>query len=123
VTVRVAISEVRTLLDGVADNSNVDLYIEQANLLVNEELAGTGLTDARLRLIELNLAAHFGVVAIERGGFTYQQSMSSQEGYATDRSQVKLSSTRFGQQALVLDSSGKLATLDSPRGTAEFRVM
>lgn len=120
---RITDTELKTVLDGIADSSDVSLYVGQANMLVNEELGDSGLSVDRLKYIELNLAAHFAVVAIERGGFTYQRAQSSEEGYATDRSQVKLSSTRFGQQALAMDPTGKLATLDSPRGTAEFRVL
>ena len=120
---RVTSDEVKTLLDGVGVNSDMTLFIEQANLLVDEELVGTGLSDNRLRIIELNLAAHFAVVAIERGGFTYQRAQSSGEGYVNDRSQVKLSSTRFGQQAVAFDTTGILSAMDSPKGKAEFRVI
>ncbi len=120
---RVSSSEVNQLLDGLADNTPLSLYIEQANLLVNEELVGTGLSDQRLRIIELNLAAHFAVMALERGGFTLQRVQTAQEGYANDATKVKISASRFGQQALAMDSTGKLAAMDAPRGAAEFRVM
>jgi hypothetical protein len=120
---RVTAAEVKTLMAPYADAADVTLFIEQANVLVEEELVGKNLSENRLRLIELNLAAHFAVVSIERGGFTYQRAMSSEEGYANDRRQVKFSSTRFGQQALAMDSSGSLVAMDSPSGYAEFRVM
>lgn len=116
-------AEVKTLMAPYADSADVTLFLEQANVLVDEEMTGKGLSDARLRIIKLNLAAHFATVAIERGGFTYQRAGNSEEGYATDRRQVKFSSTRFGQQAVAMDSSGTLSRLDSPGGQAEFRVM
>ena len=111
------------MLAPYADDADVSLYIEQATLMVDEDLAGFSLSDERLRLIELNLAAHFATLAIERGGFTYQKSMSAEEGYANDRKQIKLTSTRFGQSAIVLDTSGTLANLNSPLGVAQFRVV
>lgn len=120
---RITEVELRALMQGTADTTDVSLYIGQASMLVNEELGASGLTSERLKYIELNLAAHFAVVAIERGGFTYQRALSSEEGYSNDRRQVKLSSTRFGQQAVALDSTGNLASLDAPGGTAEFRVV
>lgn len=120
---RITEAELKTLLDGLAENSDVSLYIAQATMIVDEDLGTSGLTPARLKMIELNLAAHYAVVALERGGFTYQRAQSSEEGYANDRGQVKLSSTRFGQQAVAMDPTGKLASMDSPKGTAEFRVV
>jgi hypothetical protein len=123
---RVTRDELKAMLrpyaDGAAD-TDLDLFIGQAEMLVDEELMGSGLSGNRLKYIELNLAAHYATVAIERGGFTYQKSMSSEEGYATPRDKVQLSSTRFGQQALSLDTTGKLAGMDSPGGKAEFRVV
>src|SRR5688572_31450981 len=122
---QITADEVKALLAPYAETADVviDLAIEQATLVCDEDLAGKGLSLARLRTIELNLAAHFGVVAVERGGFTYQRAGNSEEGYATDRDQVRFSSTRFGQQALAMDNTGTLASMDSPGGTAEFRVM
>lgn len=111
-------------MDGLAESSGVMLFIEQANVVVDEELLGSGLTDARLRLVELNLAAHYATVAIERGGLTLRRIGETEERYqATAQDAVKLSSTRFGQQAISLDPTGKLSQMNSPRGTAEFRVL
>jgi hypothetical protein len=125
VPARVTAAEVKALLAPYADSADdiVALAMEQATLLVDEDLASSGQSAARLRVIELNLAAHFTVVAVERGGFTYQKAGESGEGYANDRSKVKYSSTRFGQQAVTMDTSGVLAAADSPGGVAEFRVM
>lgn len=124
---RIITTEVQALMDGLACKNDVvvDLAIEQANMLVNEELVGKvpALSDSRLRMIELNLAAHFCVVAIERGGLTSREMGDSREDYVDMSGQVKLSSTRFGQQAVSLDPTGGLASLDSPKGKAEFRVL
>ena len=103
----------------------VDLFMEQANLMVAETIGApsVAVSDARARLIALNLSAHYAVVSYERGGFTYQESMSAKEGYIDNSGQVKLSSTRFGQQAISFDPTGALAAIDSPKGVAQFRVV
>lgn len=117
-------AQVKQLLDlPSGDTRSMQIFIDQADLIVSEDLAGSGLSNDRLEMIELNLAAHFAVLAIEKGGFVYQKSMDSGEGYQQNKGAVKLSSTRFGQQAIAFDPTGKLASMDSPRGTAEFRVL
>lgn len=106
------------------DDTDVTIHLETANVIVDEELVGQGLSDARLKQIELYLAAHFGCIAVEKGGITRERAGESEEGYRQDfSSRPNLSMTRYGQQALVLDKSGKLAALDAPAGKAEFRVM
>lgn len=117
---RISEEEVKALLAPYAENSDVTLFMEQALVLVDEELVGKGLSDSRLRIIELNLAAHFAVLSVERGGFAYQKSGLSEESYAVNREVVQFSSTRFGQQALAMDSTGSLNRLDSPKGRAEL---
>lgn len=120
---RVTEAEVRSLLEPYADAVDMTLSIGQATMLVDEELVGKGLSEDRLKYIELNLAAHFATLIVERGGFTYQKSLSAEEGYNRPKDYSKLSSTRFGQAALSLDTSGALSALDSPAGRAEFRVL
>lgn len=117
---RISEEEVKALLAPYAESSDVTLFMEQALVLVDEELVGKGLSDSRLRIIELNLAAHFAVLSVERGGFAYQKSGLSEESYAVNREVVQFSSTRFGQQALAMDSTGSLNRLDSPKGRAEL---
>lgn len=120
---RVTSEEVKILLDGLAVNTDVSLFIEQANVLVDEEFAGTTLTEARLRLIELNLAAHYAVLAIERGGMSLRRMNDTEERYGMKADKAKLSSTRFGETAVSMDTTGKLSAMDSPKGVAEFRVV
>jgi len=106
------------------DTTDVTVFIETANMLVNEELVGKGLSDARLKQIELYLGAHFGCVAIEKGGIVRSKAGESEDQYRSERPpKYNLSSTRYGQQALVLDPTGSLSKLDSPGGKAEFRVL
>lgn len=106
------------------DTTDLNIFLEQANIIVNEGFGTSGLTDSRKKIIELNLAAHFTVLSLEKGGITRRRAGESEEGYRQDfSSRPNLSSTRFGQQAVALDTTGYLAGLDSPGGKAEFRVM
>jgi len=99
-------------------------HVKMATLIVDEDLASKGLTDARLEAIELNLAAHFAILGIERGGLTrYQVGESSEsykEGSNSDRGYIL---TRYGQQAISLDNSGTLVNQATPMKHAQFRVV
>lgn len=107
-----------------ADTTVLSSFIDTATLIVDEELAAKGFSNNRLKAIELYLASHFAVLTIEKGGLTRQKLGEAEEGYRQDfTSKPNLSMTRFGQQALALDTSGSLSKMDSPAGKAEFRVM
>ncbi len=94
-------------------NDQVALHITIADLIVTEDLTSTVLTAARKIQIELYLAAHFAVLAWERGGIGDQSIGDSKERYKFISSKtLGYTSTRFGQQALSLDISGKLKELD-----------
>jgi hypothetical protein len=122
---RVSPDELRSYLDlPDADTLNAQLFLEMGNSIVEDDLVGSGLSTSRLKVIELNLAAHFAVLSKEKGGITRQRVGESEEGYRQDfSSRPNLSSTRFGQTAVSLDTTGVLASLDAPGGKAEFRVM
>lgn len=98
--------------------------IATANLLVEEELVGSGLTEARLTEIEKYLAAHFATLAKERGGVVRTTSGESAESYRQVHSKYQgLNSTTFGQQAITLDTTGKLVSIGSGGMKAEFRIV
>ena len=106
------------------EDAAVAEFIAAAELVVSEDLKGKGLSDARLELITKYLAAHFAIVSLERGGLTRQKVGESADSYKTglDSDQGFLL-TRFGQQAVSLDTSGTLALNATPKQKAEFRVV
>jgi hypothetical protein len=122
---RVTEQQVRDNLGLVAaETADLTIFIDNATMIVDEELVGKGLSDNRLKFIELHLESHFTVLSIEKGGLTRQKLDEAEEGYRQDfTSKPNLSMTRYGQQALALDTSGSLSKLDSPAGKAEFRVV
>jgi hypothetical protein len=100
--------------------------IPVAATLVTENLAGEGLSEATLRSIELYLAAHFTTLAWEKGPLAAVQIGEATERYH-DIYKAGFSSTRFGQQALLLDTTGILSDMSanaaSPMRRAEFTVI
>lgn len=116
---RVTVAEVKNL---VKTDLDVALFIEAANLIVDEELVGRGLSENRLRLIELNLSAHYAAIAEERGQIVKSELGESAEWYGGKFTEgLKL--TRFGQQALHMDTSGRLAETDTNKTRALFDVV
>ncbi len=108
-------SDVKEILETELDTTP---FIETAKLIVDEDLVGKGLSDARLEQIELYLSAHFTTLR--------ERQLESEEfGDSKDRllGQVEmgLDSSIYGQQAKVLDNTGTLVNLGKAK--AEFQVI
>ena len=97
-------------------------FIVTAELIVSEDLAGQGYSAARIDQITLYLAAHFVALTEERGNLTKHQKGDALEEYAMELGSG-FASTRYGQQALNLDTSGILKTQTSKALQAQFRVI
>lgn len=122
---RVTTKEVKDFIPGTiaADEDAARPFIQAATLLVDEKLAGKGLSEDLLKTLELFLAAHFAVLSIERGGLTVMKVGDALEEYQMrDIKAFGLASTRFGQQAIVMDPTNTLASLASGK-QALFRVV
>ncbi len=117
-------SEVHTLLNSVETDVDLAAQIASADLVVTEDLADAGLSDARLRMITLYLAAHFATLTLEKGGLTYKEVGESVEKYANGAgSEQGFNATLWGQQAVAFDTSGTLALNARPAQKAELRVV
>ncbi len=116
---RVTKEEVKEL---IATSFDVGPFIATAGLLVDEILAGQGMSDARLKTIELWLSAHYTAVAEERGALKKSNKGDSEEDYDIVVGEG-LKMTRFGQQALALDSTGLLSEEVTSVRTAQFRTI
>lgn len=107
---RVTSEEVRQLFPELDEDASLTLFISVATNLVDDVLADVTpeLGVNRLHDIELFLAAHYAAISYLR---------VSQEGVSTATESVQyalglnFNVTMFGQQALVLDTSGELAKL------------
>ena len=119
---RVTEGEVTAIVD---TERHVTPFIDVAALIVDENLVGQGLSAARLKQIELYLAAHFTTVTEEKGSLVSSKSGDAEDTYFTRELGKGLAMTRYGQQALTLDSSGILSGLSKLVGSlkAQFRVV
>jgi len=107
-------ADVRTIM--VDPPTDLDPFITDANLLVTEELASTSMSDDRLELIEKYLSAHFASIP---NPLVKQESISSvSESYERAGIGKGLEATTYGQQAISLDKSGKLAQLSKGVSTS-----
>lgn len=106
----------------VDDGTSVQVHLDAANLIVVERLSGAGMSAARLKLIELYLAAHFTAIAEEKGGLT-RTGMGQSQDWFSDIYTSGFGSTRFGQSAVSFDESGVLAKMGTGKGKAEFRAV
>ena len=115
---RVVQADVREVI--TSDKLDIQPFITAANLLITDLLGSSGLATAQLKEIERWLSAHFLSMAgsdSDAGEVTSEEIGETKVEYATGQS---LSSSRYGKQAILLDTTGKLARLG--KGTAQFRV-
>ena len=114
--------DVKAVIDTTRDTAP---FIATAQLLADEELADKGLSTERLDKIVLYLAAHFVCVTEEKGGLKQDRLLEAESTFKTPADdQNGLASTRYGQQAMILDTSGSLAKLSAKGGLkAKFTVL
>lgn len=94
----------------IEEDDLLDGAIDTANQLVTDACAASGYSDAKLELIERWLAAHFYDINRPR---TSLEAISggTQEQYERVTTDLFLNNTKFGQQAIMLDTAGNLAAL------------
>jgi hypothetical protein len=113
VATRVSQEEVRNFT-GYPSTDDASQAIAIASLIVDENLvSGVTLTDATRKQIELLLSCHFMAVSKEKGPLA-AESIGGNSG-ASERYHniyaAGLRSTKFGVQAILLDTSGTLALM------------
>jgi len=107
-------AQVKAIIDTSRDTT---AFISNATVFATEELVGKGLSNARFDLVILYLSAHFVCLTEEMGGIRRSRMGESDESYKTPGDKdTGLKSTRYGQTAMMLDTSGTLAALTSSNG-------
>lgn len=109
-------SDVRKLVGCSLTDDELSVYISVADRLVERELPGKGLSEATMGDIALFLAGHFYVVGAEGGGVTGTSIGAASESYRSFMGDGFMS-TRFGQMACALDTSGVLKSMSAAAGT------
>jgi hypothetical protein len=107
--VRVTATEVRDIMDGCElSDSIVESFISAGTLVVDRVFTGdTTISDALLKEIERWLVAHMIASTVHRT--TSEEKIGDASVKYTGQWGKKLESTPYGQQVLLLDSSGMMA--------------
>lgn len=119
---RVTATEVRQIitLASSIDDTQVDVFITQANLFVTNTFSGdTTVSDDTLKEIERNIAAHFLHALDPRES---EKAINKARSKYAGKYGMRLEATSYGQNALLLDPTGKLATA-SGRKQASIATM
>lgn len=110
---RVTDAEVKKILVTTIETTP---FIATASLIVDENLEGQGLSDARLKQIELYLSAHLACTMDPR--LTSESTGDASNTYQTASAGGKgLDATTYGQQVKMLDTTGLLASIEKPRAS------
>lgn len=109
---RASATEVKGIITTSMDDPRVDNFITTANAVVNQHLTGENLSDDLLALIERWLAAHF--LAIDEARVTQEDADGVSRRYEGTVG-TGLNATRFGQQVILLDPTGKLLALETSK--------
>jgi hypothetical protein len=115
--VRATEENVTSIIDTDRVALQISAFIATANVIVNDNLVGAGLSDATLTQIEIWLAAH--LIAISDQREVRVNVLQSEVEYHVPKFGMGLKATAYGQQALALDWSGRLAALGNMRAFIE----
>lgn len=117
-------SDVRALVVTLAAGDDTAPFIATASVVADDLLSASGLSEDVLTQIEIFLAAHFAVLAVEKGGMRKETVGESSESYQTISERFKgFYLTRFGQQAVAMDTTGTLAAQGSASQKSQLRVV
>jgi len=114
---RASASEVKQVYNTDLDDTTIEDWIDVSNELVNDRLDGK-LSESLLKRIEIQLAAHFASAQDQRAESVDQQSTSVDYQGETG---MGLKGTKYGQNALALDTTGALANSNKPGARFEVR--
>jgi hypothetical protein len=107
---RVDDAGVKTILDTSLDTTP---FITVAHLLVEQHLANQGVSEDLLTELERWLAAHFACIRDPR----FREARTAGEGmvFELGKPGEGLAATTYGQQALLLDPTGRLALVTTTK--------
>lgn len=114
---RVDVDDVKDIIDTELTDAQINAFINAANAIVDNQLADTGQPAATLALIEMWLAAHLLATRDQR---VARETVADADYEYQGKTGMGLEATFYGQQALILDTSGRLEKGAAKRAT--FRV-
>lgn len=116
---RVTATEVLEIIDTTLEESEIDVFINTANLLTNSYLGDSSLSEELLTEIEKYLSAHILSVKDQRVkaekidvlSFTYTGTFGT-----------GLKNTQYGQMAILLDTTGILGDIAEDGGKQKASI-
>ena len=118
---RINEDEVLAIIAVDSDITDLDPFIDGAHIIVEAILGTSGLAEATLKEIERWIAAH--LLAVSRQPPAGQNTTgSAQVSFRSPKLGEFLCGTAYGQQALILDSTGLLASTGSGRVAFKFKA-
>lgn len=104
---------------------DVDPFLEIAQNLADELLSDKGLSEKAMDSIVIYLTAHLLALTEENGGLRRQKMGDSDESYRVPGDKAMgFAQTRFGQMAMILDTTGTLAATSANSGLkAKFEIV
>lgn len=122
---RVSAEQVKELISTeLTDSVILASMIDTANVFVDTHLVPDANHGAPiLNKIELYLAAHFVAISEEKGAVKFSKVGDASDAFDVSNLGSGFNSTRFGQTALSLDTSGILAAVATSNLKAQFRVI
>jgi hypothetical protein len=106
---RTTFTEVQIIMDTALEDAEITSLIGYANRMVNSVLGTAGLTDELLKDIETYLTGHLIATGKERQ--TGEEKVHDISVKYTGKYGEQLRMTSFGQQVLLLDTTGNFANL------------
>ena len=103
------------------EKTNISVFLTTAQLLVDEELILSNLSSSRLDLITKYLAAHFIYIS-DKDQQISGENFGSYSYSTTKNLGQNLSSSLFGQQAILLDSTNTLKSLNDSTDTTTNKI-
>ncbi len=113
-------AEVRTICSELPTATDATPFINVAHITMCEVfLAITTVSDARLKIVQLYLASHFAAVSNAVTSFEGTGKLQESAQFKVD---LGLNFTKYGQQAIALDTSGTLRSMVTGR-KAQPRIL
>ena len=119
----VDIEDLKVLVTISSDRAG-QIFIDSADAIVQERVVPAGYLPRTVYLIELYLAAHFASYSgTDGGGLISVKVGQSEESYSDPTEGMNgIANSRFGLQALALDTKGVLTPLATGPLGAQFKV-
>jgi hypothetical protein len=108
-----------------SSNAPIATFVSIAENIATTLLSNKGLSTKTMDTVVLYLTAHLLVLTYENGGLRRERMGDSDDSYVTpDISAKGFASTRFGQMAMILDTTGTLAASTTNAGLkARFEIV